>query len=294
MKRSREFVFLVVIILAAAVFILFRTNSKIEYSLPDLKSIDFEAVDRIILSRGEEQAVLVLEENVWKVLPGHYRADQQKVKSAGESITGARFVDLISESVHYSRYGLEEECMLRAAVYEDEKLLRELYIGNSSATGNYTYARIPDDPRVFSLRGDPGRVMMTAVESWRDKTVLSFSADSVTGFTWETEEQKTRFVKNTAEDGTVWKTETGYEGDDVKIGNVIRQLSYLKAVSFLGADPGNPIGTLFFMAPDPCFLKIYQPVENGYPVESSLTDTPALVPDTIINSFFEAVTEEFE
>ncbi|MCK4542731.1 MAG: DUF4340 domain-containing protein [Spirochaetales bacterium] len=292
MKRSREFVFLAVIILAAAVFILFRTNSKIEYTLPDLQSIDFQSIDRIVLSRGEEQAVLVLEENIWKVLPGHYRADQQKVKSAGESITEAGFVDLISESAHYSRYGLDEESMLRAAVFEDEKLLRELYIGNSSTTGNYTYARIPDDPRVFSLRGNPGRVMMTAVESWRDKTVLSFSANSVTGFTWETEEQKTQFVKNSTEDGTVWKTGTGYEGDDVKIGNVIRQLSYLKAGSFLDADPENLIGTLFFMAPDPCFLKIYGAVGNSYPVESSLTDTPVLVPDTIINSFFEAVTED--
>ena len=282
MKIKKEYIILIAVAAAAVVYLALREQGKIQYKIPVLEKISTNSLDRLVVEKEGENLELAKKGKIWYIQPEQHRADRGKVDKMLDSLAEPDLVDLVSEAKSYTPYKLDEATVIKATVYEKGNLVRTLYIGKSSNNYKYTYVRIPDDSRVYTLQGAIRSSFEVKREDLRDKRILFFSPADIKRITLTRGQHKIVLVKSGGDkaeaEWQVAEQKRGRETFDIKkIKEQLQSISLLKSSSFLDQAPQHALLTLELDGVTVHTLTLYEKKEEGYPASSSDSDSPFIL-----------------
>ncbi len=179
MKAKKEYLILVVIIIAAGLYLAFHKKDQTQYQLPEISKIERDAVTRLEITTRGETVSLAKKGEQWLIAPQDYPADGAKVKSMLFALEDMVLTDLVSESKAYARYQLDDNQKITVKVWAGEKQACEFDIGKEAATYQHTFVRLPANPNVYHARGDFRRKFAENAADLRDREVLAFDPDAL-------------------------------------------------------------------------------------------------------------------
>ncbi|MCK4235887.1 MAG: DUF4340 domain-containing protein, partial [Candidatus Krumholzibacteria bacterium] len=168
-----------------------------------------------------------------------------------------------------------------------------------TASTRHTFVRLDDDHRVYQARGDIRRPFDLEVDKLRDKSVVKFDRETVTGITVASGEGSLLLNKTDASavvtppepEDTVqtgpppqWRTEDGRAGDEKVIDRIISTLAGLKCDGYIGGrtkdDFADPVCIITVECSERVSLSIFEKRDdNKHPAVSSQNDYPFLLPE---------------
>jgi len=178
MRAKKETLILIVIIIAAGLYLVFHKKGQTQYTLPEITKINIDTVTRLEIKTPEETIALHNRDKRWFVGPHNYPADGAKVKSMLFEIEDIVLTDLVSESKAYVRYALDDK-KIAVKAWAGDQLVRDFDIGKEAATFQHTFMRLPDNPNVYHARGDFRRKFEETATDLRDQEVLAFDPDTL-------------------------------------------------------------------------------------------------------------------
>ena len=294
MKLKKEYLILVgVIVVLLLVLLGSGRKNKMTYRVPDLERVNEENITKIEISSEGETIILSGKDSRWTILPQEYMADSDKVSSMLGIIANLTLTELAAEKKDYQRYELDEEKRISVNAYSGDELVRSFDVGKVSSTYRHTFVKLDEDPRVFFARESFRSTFEVDRADLRDKTIMSFDLNEITGILIEQEDSVLHFSKTmmpaeapspeTAEDPTaqpaegqeVWQTEDGTKGNKTEIDSIVSQLADLKCDSFIEEkskdDFTEPIYSVKITGSRDYLLQIYAKDEDDdkYPAVSS-------------------------
>jgi len=296
---KKEYIFLSVIIVILVLYIVLKNTDRTHYTLPEVKPIEKEEISRIILSRGDSSITLSRSADGWKIIPARYEADTKKVDQMLDEFRDLNITTLVSEAETYQRYGLTSGERIYARAFEDEKTLRQFYIGKTASTRKHTYVMFPGDGRVYEARNNIRRIFDKSVDGLRDKTVLTFEGTAASAMVIRTDGGETSLEKKmvplpvepseegqekepSAQREAKWVTAGGRTAKAESIKSMIRTLSNLKCNGYIQgkskSDFTDPVYNIRVTANQEYSLTLYQKNEDDkYPAVSSDSEYPFLL-----------------
>ncbi len=293
MKLKKEYLILFGVIAVLFVFLLSGRKNKMSYRVPDLESVNEENISKIEISFEGDVIVLSGKDSRWTIQPQEYMADQDKVSSMLDIIANLTLTELAAETKDYQRYELDEEKRISVYAYSGDEMIRSFDVGKVSSTYRHTFVKVGEDPRVYFARESFRSTFEVNRADLRDKTVMSFDLNEITGILIEQEDSTLQFNKTMmpaeapspetadepaaqpAEGQEVWQTEDGTKGSKTDIDSIVSQLSDLKCDSFIEEkskdDFTEPIYSIKITGSRDFLLQIYakDEDEDKYPAFSS-------------------------
>lgn len=187
LNRSKllELIILVALCAGLLLFLILRPAGKLYWRSPVLKSESLGDLERITWKRGNEpEQVLVKEAGSWFIGKRKYPANETLLEDLFQQLGQPEFQDLVSRTGSFEPYELDEERMytLSAFTTGQEEPQRILYVGKSSSSGRYSYVRLPEDNRVFTLKENISETLRKSEGELRDRLVLEFKTDDIESF----------------------------------------------------------------------------------------------------------------
>lgn len=299
MKVKKEYVLLVLIILALSIYLFFRESNETHYRVPKVPDIAGEDITKIEVSRPGATILLSKKDDRWYIEPKGFPADTAKVQGMLDHIKKIALTVLVSEAKDYGRYELGEDQKITVRAWVGDKVSRSFDVGKVVPSYRHTFVKLADDDNVYHARGNFRSNFDQTMESLRDKTVLSFDKkevreiDIAKGEERLVLERKEGSVEADSRQGadkekrpttkkeTVWVNPEGRKGDKSKISRLLNTLSALRCDKFLEDrkkdDLGDPIYTVHLKGAQEYSLSIFQKEgkeSKGYPAVSSQNDYP--------------------
>jgi len=250
MRTKKEYLILIVIIIAAGLYLVFHKKDQTQYTLPVIPKIDIDTVTRLEIKTPEETIALHKKEQRWFVAPHDYPADGAKVKGMLFEIEEIILTDLVSESQAYVRYELDDNKKIAVKAWAADRQIRDFYLGKEAATFQHTFMRLPDNPNVYHTQGDFRRKFEETAADLRDHEVLAFDPDALQTIRLtngdETlqlnriqppapEQSKTESeglqLKVPAEQ--IWQTASGRKADPATLESFLNAINNLKCENYL-------------------------------------------------------------
>ncbi|MBW2611116.1 MAG: DUF4340 domain-containing protein [Deltaproteobacteria bacterium] len=303
MKIKKEYIILLVVIVALTVYLVSRNRDRNLYDLPQIESVDTKAITRIELTRAGAAILFDKEGSDWKIFPEKYLADPQKVKEMLAVMEGLTLTELISESKNYQRYDLDVTDGIGLKCWSKDALRFAFTIGKSAESNNHTFVKLPEDEAVYHARGNFRNKFDMPKGEFREKTVLFFDKTDIDTFAirldagFETfkrvdvlqEPAEPEEKDNTSvEDGVAvrkWVDAGGGDVDDDQINGLVSTLSDLKCEKYLEGktkdDFSEPVYTIKLKGAGTYTLSIYAEMEieneSYFPAFSSESAYPFLL-----------------
>jgi hypothetical protein len=189
MKLKKEYLILLLIIVALSAYLMMRSRNQTHYELPRPAQADSQQVDRLVITKNGESYELNKKDDQWTVGPKAYAADSVNVKNMVKAAVDLTVTDLISESGNYERYDLTDDKKIDVQAFSDGKMVRNFSVGKAAPTYQHTFVRLADDPKVYNARGQLNHTFDHTVGSLRDLTVLAFEKNAVTDLVIQKGEQ---------------------------------------------------------------------------------------------------------
>ena len=293
------YIILVSLIILLSLYLFLRQRDGINYAIPKLSnSVD---VDEIQIERSGKSIKIIYFGATWQIMPEGYRADPDSMDRLLEVITDLELSELVSVTGNYNRYNLDNPNLIRVSALKGGKITREFDLGKLSPTYDHTFIKLAGDDRVFQTPGDLIRLFSRAKEDFRDKTVLSFSKDTISRMEARSQSGAITLVKKAGEDpsstGVEWQTNDGDAREAGPIESMLTTLSNLKAYSF-DADAmaqGNPIFELTLVGGKTYTFTVFERQDNYYPARTSQSQYPFTlfyaITENIMGVFFEDENE---
>jgi hypothetical protein len=310
MKFKKEYIIPAAIILILLAYLLVGNGkNKMSYEVPLLKSIPSGEIDKIEITQSSGMVTLTGKGENWLIMPQEYPADPTKVKDMLESIEGLTLSELAAEKQDYHRYDLTEDKRLHVKAFKGNELLREFDIGKIPSTYRHTFVRIKDDPRVYYARESFRSNFAHEVKDLRNKVVMDFDKNEITGVNIKKEGISYEFTKKmiaitpppeaekteTEEESEpespepteeeAWVLSDGSQAEKSKLDSIISDLANLRCDEFLEGrnrdDLEDPIYSVTAKGGKDYTLQIFakQEEEDGkYPAFSSENPYPFLLP----------------
>jgi hypothetical protein len=318
MKIKKEYIILIVIIIALLGYLFFYKRDRSFYQIPVLSTIERNDVSKIEITSHDRAIKLVKEGSDWKISPDGYLADADKVKAIIDIVTGLTLTALVSESENYEIYDLGEKKKINVKTWSKDELVREFDLGKAAASFSHTYVKIPRDTSVYHAKENFRRKFDMSVDDMRDKLVLAFETEQINEIgikkgsdEWlfskkestsdtgngKADENKTD-KKATATSQIKWVNQNNEELDEAKIKQLISTLNNLKCDTYIEAkskdDFSDPIYTLVLKGQKEYFLSIFnKPSEEdkAFPAQSSENAYPFVLPKWRVDKIMLEPTE---
>ncbi len=305
MKVKKEYVILLVVIVALGLYLAFRSTDRTTYNLPDIPDLSATDLTKIEIRHGDQTVTLTRQDDGWRVSPGDYPVDDRLVNRMIDDLANLTVTALVSESQNYARYDLDDTHQIRVTAYQDGKVVRAFDIGKAADTMRHTHITLAGDPNVYHARGNFRNDFDQTVESLRDKSVMAFKPDAVTAFTIETAGQAFTLKKvpapKASEDSSAssatdakgqaapeatWQLVNGPAVANKKVIDFLTDLSGLKCRAYLTdrpkADFSNPTYLIRIESEATATLEIFAPSDekaSEVPARSSLRRDPFTLSD---------------
>lgn len=197
---KKEYAILAVVIIALGLYLLLRDKDQTHFELPTPEKIESASIDRIVVKKGATVLDLKKKDDTWFIQPQDYPADATTVTNMINAGADLTLTALVSESANYERYDLSDDKKITVQLFAGGEKQREMDIGRAAPTFQHTFVKLADDKRVFHARGPLERTFDRTLEDLRDKTVLSFDRQSITGMTVEKDGKKIILTRKTVTD----------------------------------------------------------------------------------------------
>jgi hypothetical protein len=310
MRLKKEYLVLIVIILAAVAYLYFHKQDRELYTLPVLPKVSADDITRLDITREGKTVSLTKNGGQWLITPGDYLADGAVVKGMLFSIADLSVTALVSESKAYKRYDLGEDKRIQVTAYGSGNALRSVDIGKAASTFQHTFIKLPDDDRVYHGAGDFRRKFDRDIDGLRDKVVLAFQPEKISAITVTTPTRTVQLsrsaeAENASAETTdekeekptaMWTTADGKTIAGEQVDPFLNRLNRLTCSRFIddAADPelGAPVMTVALEGEKSYRLDIFPESEKtaeGRPAGSSETAQPFLLASWIFDSLEENV-----
>lgn len=297
MKLKKEYLILFgVIVVLLVVLLTGGRRNKMSYRVPDLAGINEENITKIEIFSEGEPIVLSGKDGKWTILPQEYTADPDKVSSMLDIVANLTLTELAAETKDYQRYELDSAKKITVNAFGGDELLRSFDVGKVSSTYRHTFVRVGEDSRVYFARESFRSTFEVDRGDLREKTVMSFDLNEITGILIEQESSTLHFSKTmmsaeapspeTAEETAaqpaqaqeVWQTEDGTKGNKTDIDSIVSQLADLKCDSYIEEkskdDFADPIYSIKITGGKDYSIKIFAKDEEADTYPAVTSETP--------------------
>lgn len=299
MKGKKEYIVLFVLIAALAGYLYLQRTDRVHYEVPQIDSIDAGAITGLEIASREGSISLTKKDGSWYIEPKSYPADTAKVGRMLEAISGLTLTDLVSESGSFERYSLGEADKITVRAYAGTELTRSFDLGKAAPTHQHTFVALPDDSRVFHAKGSFRRDFELAAADLRDRQVLTFPKDEITGIRINTQGRETVLACTEAEPPSgegesgdksdaspkriVWMDAAGNEADKPEVDALLSGLDNLDCTGYLEdltkEQAGDPELTITLTGAHDYTLSLHRARDGMTPATSSANDYVFVLPD---------------
>lgn len=179
MKIKKEYIALVVVIVALVVYLVFHKTDRTHYTLPDVPKVSEKKISKIEIITKGEKILLNKKDDDWFIGEKAYPADKGKINDILDVLANLSVSTLVSESKNYVRYELDDEKRISVKAWTGGDLSRELDMGKAASTYQHTFIKLAGDPNIYHARGYFRNKFEKSTDDLRDKAVLSFKEDEI-------------------------------------------------------------------------------------------------------------------
>jgi len=310
MKLKKEYFILTAILVALILYLALHQSNRTHYQLPELSEVSGKHISKLEITTAGNSIIFNQKDDTWNIEPKGYRADSTKIKNILNVIEKLKLTALVSESKNYIRYDLSNDKNIHVKAWQGKNLLREFDIGKTAPTYKHTFVKLPNDPNVYHARGDFRRNFDRSVDDFRDKTVLSYTQNTIQGIKLAHEEKTISLSRKEipeslpekkdetaakaskeAKTKTVWEDTKGHEVAPSKVGSLLSFLNSLECERFLDdlkkEDLKNPIYTVTLKGEKEYSLLVFAKNDKNaknYSAISSDNESPFSLSDTQVDT----------
>src|SRR5438105_8159421 len=196
---------------------------------PKILTLNESDISKIDLKRkgGDEVVVAKNGSGQWQITaPQSLEADQSAVSSIVSTLSSLNSERLVEEKAgNLNTYGLSDPA-LEAAVTEKGNKTKKLLIGDDTPTGSAVYAKLNDDPRIFTIASYNKNSIDKSANDLRDKRLLTVNGDKITKLELVAKKQDLEFGRNKDQ----WQIvkPAPLRADSSKVDDLIRTLTDAK------------------------------------------------------------------
>ncbi|HEY3234914.1 MAG TPA: DUF4340 domain-containing protein [Polyangiaceae bacterium] len=176
---------------------------KLEVSEDQIKKIDKVMIEQPPGDAGKPAKVeLKKQGEAWSLVdPFQAKANDSNAKSLVDSLKSLKVTELIDPAkTQYAKYDVSDDKAVHAAFYAGDKLIQDLYFGQSGSRGQM--ARLAGRDGVYSLKGYSSYLFTRDLKGWRDLSLFKFEDNEVIQVNIENENGEFLFKRNApASDG---------------------------------------------------------------------------------------------
>jgi Domain of unknown function (DUF4340) len=222
---------------------------------PKIVSVDKDQIQELTISRPGKDPITVQrgEDGKWKFGPPlTIPADSNSVGFMAETAASLEADRVVEENVtDWKPYGLDEPSLSLEVKLKDGKSHRVLF-GRETPTGSALYARLDDDPRLFTVDSYSKTSFDKNVFDLRDKKLLHAANDKISRIVVNTGGSSLEFGKSGETSWQILKPQP-LRADNFTVGDLARAVENAEMVSVVQADDPT--------APKIDFSKPYATVE---------------------------------
>ena len=187
-----------------------------------LKTVDIKKKD------GEETVVTRSDANKWQITkPQPLPADQDSVTSIVSTVSSLTSDRLIEDKASdLATYGLNQPVLVVTLTRKDGKS-DKLLLGDDTPTGGGVFAKLENDPRVFTVGSFTKTSLDKTTKDLRDKRLLTFDSDKVTRVELQAKGPAVEFGKNNQNEWQILKPKP-LRADGSQVDDLIRKLKDAK------------------------------------------------------------------
>lgn len=243
MKRAASTLILLAVALALGAYIYFvemKRKSASEQALEKAKvfeNLDSSAIEELRVKTGDQNTLVRKEGATWRVIePIQSAADENMVTSVTSALGTLEMQRVVDEQpADASQFGLAPPKAEVTFRVKGDSTPRVLQVGEKTATGGDLYAKVGTAPRVFLVPGYLDTTFAKSAYDLRDKSVLAFERDKVTGI----ELSMPIGPVTLAKEGDAWaiKAPTAMRADFGAVEGLIGRLSSAQMKSIVSEAP---------------------------------------------------------
>jgi hypothetical protein len=208
----------------------FRSKTILAFERKDVTGVD-------IITPDETLAIEAATDSRWRLTrPRALPADADTMREFFEKLTAARIKEFVAEAPgSLEPYGLNRPVRLVIHTGKDkDRATKTLLLGRMDEKKKGVYAMRSGEPSVLLLPEDVWTALPKTTAAARDKTVVDFERDKVTGLELESPRGHVALVK----EGDRWKIARPepLAADPVETGALLMRLKGLRAYAFLADD----------------------------------------------------------
>jgi hypothetical protein len=181
----------------------------------------------------------------WRILqPKELAADPDAASSLVTALTSVSADKTIEDkATDISPYGLNHPT-LDVTVTKKDNSTSEILIGDDTPNNSGSYAKLPNDPRVFTVFSFVKTSLDKGVNDLRDKRLLAFDSDKLTRVELAAKGQPVEFSKNGQNEWQILKP-APYRADSAQVDTLIGKLKDAKMDTSLSADDAKKAAAAF-------------------------------------------------
>ncbi len=213
---------------------------------PKILSIPEDQVTEIrIAKKGAEPTVVAKVANKWEIMqPKPMSADQEAIGSmvtAVASLSADRLIEEKASDLH--SFGLTEPSEEIEITKKDGKK-NKLLLGADSPVGSGVYAKLADDPRIFTIATFSKTALDKTSKDLRDKRLLTFNSEKLTRVDIQSKNNTVEFGKNNQNEWQILKPKP-LRADGMQVDELVRKLKDAKMDLALPEADLNKAGPAF-------------------------------------------------
>lgn len=319
MKIKKEYIILLLIIIALSVYLFTRSTDRTHYQLPALAGLEPGIITKIEISKEGDTIVLKKRDNQWYLEPKGYLADTNKVNRMLTVFENLSLAALVSESKDYQRYDLDPARRISAKAWQEDALVRNFDIGKAAPSFRHTFIKLADDIRVYHANDNFRSTFEQTPDDLRDRGVLAFKASDIQTVQITKDQASVELLRQKApiepavsqpekQDKPApaavkfeWLDRSGNKANDQDLNRLLTTLGSLKCAGYI--DDRNkdsfsePIYTVKLKGVQEHQLQIFAKLEkdaDNYPAVSSGSDYPFLLSDNQVQQIMKDPVEMFK
>ena len=213
---------------------------------PKILSIPEDQITEIRLAKkGADATVVAKAANKWEIMqPKPMSADQEAIGSMVTALASLSADRLIEEKASdLSSFGLTEPSEEIDITKKDGKT-NKLLLGADSPVGSGVYAKLADDPRIFTIATYSKTSLDKTSKDLRDKRLLTFNSEKLTRVDLQAKNNTIEFGKNNQNEWQILKPKP-LRADGMQVDELVRKLKDAKMDLALPEADLNKAGPAF-------------------------------------------------
>jgi len=194
---------------------------------PTILSVQPADISKVeVKDKGSEAVALARSGDTWQITaPQPLPADQDSVNSLLSSVHPLNSVELVDEkAADLSQYGLANPTV-EVDLTEKGNKTQQLLIGDETPTGTDLYAKLENDPRVFTIASYSKSSLDKGMDDLRDKRLITADSAKISRLELQAGQQNIVFGRN--QDHAQWEIvkPRPLRTDNLQVDDLVRTLT---------------------------------------------------------------------